>query len=142
MVHSIDRFAAFNLGTLKDFVVFYELMETMGTTIQSVKDFIVGETRKDDQENSRANKVNRDMIKFMNLMPKCPDCGVPLDAIRVNHRPCSMIGGKYQWLLSCQDWEGCGYERALVRDINDFILETRREGIKTIRQFTGGSKEK
>ena len=142
MTDSIDRFAAFTLGNLKDFVVFYELMETMGTTIEQVKGFIEGEKNREKRENAIADKLHRNMVKFMNLMPKCPDCGAPLDAFKVNDKPCSMIGGKYKWLLSCKNWQGCGYERAMVRDINDFILETRRKGIKTIKQFTGGSKEK
>ena len=141
ITENIDRFAAFTLGSLKDFVVFYELMETMGTTIEQVKGFIRREENREERDNAIADKLHRNMVKFMNLMPKCPECGAPLDVMKVNDKPCSMIGGKYKWLLSCRNWKGCGYERAMVRDINDFILESRRKGIKTIKQFTGGSKE-
>jgi len=73
--------------------------------------------------------------------PKCPQCGQTMYIMRVNDRPATMVGGKYQsqWLCPNQPAQGrvaksCGYTEFSKRSVEEWFKKLRID-ISTVKKM-------
>jgi hypothetical protein len=141
--NQLHRFSVFAMSQLKNFVVFYELMQEINASIDDVRRFIVDETARDKAEGEASLKIMRHAVAFMNMKPKCPECNANVEAIEVNTMRCNKIGGKYKYLIYCVDWKGCGWDRAIASDLLDFMQSNRRKNLRNLSKYIeSGGREK
>jgi len=139
--NQIDRVGVFGMRQVKDFVVFAELLEAIGATLDDVKKWVDVENNKDVAENEAADRELRAVVSYMNTKPKCPECDKWLDPLRVNTMACNQVGGKYKYALQCVDSIGCGYESYINVEIHDHLLNIRHQEIEKFKKQRGGQGE-
>ena len=138
----LDRFSVFGLSKLKDFVVFYDLMDVLKVNIDDVRGYVASEDADEVVETARVNKISRHMMEFMNLKPKCPECGSFVDAFEVNTMRCNRVGDGLKWLMQCENNYYCGYEEGIKTDLNEWLISHRRLNMSKLKtKLAGGSKE-
>jgi len=124
---TLDNLEVFGLNRVRDFVVFYELLDTLKVSISDVKKWVADKDAREELEAKKVNKIVDYARKFMELKPRCPDCNSILEAIPVNHSKCTMIGGKYKYLIQCVSYWNCGYERAITKELSAYMSDSKRE---------------
>jgi len=139
---TMDSLKVWSLGTIKDFVVFQDLLEALGATRGDLEMWIADEDTKTKKENEEIHKLTREMSAFMSARSACPQCGEMLDPFPVNTQPCNRIGGKYKYLLQCVAWSTCGWERAITVTLHEYMNERKRRRIAKFKQNFSGHKEK
>ena len=129
----IDKLQAFTIANLKDFVVFYNLLETINASIDDVEEWINGYEKRRKIEMDDGDYLFKNAVKFMNALIGCPRCNTKLEAIQVNSMPCNKIGGKYRWLIYCPDIQ-CGWEHAIQESLISWVHEKKRENVRRLKQ--------
>ena len=115
---NVQKLRVFGLGTVKDFLVFIELLKRENLTIENVKEFIKKEKEIDNVETEKLDKL----LAKMESSGICPNCGLFLSWIQVNNRPSNMVGGRWKFILQCHDIIGCGYEKLTDLTQEEFTL--------------------
>lgn len=128
-VNAVEKLNVFHTGSLQDYLNFKKLCEENNITDAMVQEYI--DQKVMDLQIEEYKLIEHDqlenMVKTMNRVPACPKCGYRVEFMRVNTMPCNMVGGKYKFVVYCEDVMGCGWEYySRENDAVNFIRRNRR----------------
>jgi hypothetical protein len=134
----INTVGIWGVGTVKDFIVFYEWMESTGVTIDDVKDWVkIG----DAEQRGRIDIKRKQISEFMNFSNQrfsCPECGFHIGFEEVNTHPGMMVGGNYTYVIYCANHiEGCEWSKYIKGTIQDWVRnekKLRADALKNIHR--------
>jgi hypothetical protein len=140
--NAMNRLDVFGISQVKDFIVFYELLQAVNATIDDVKAWVKKEIEKENAQNEIDVEFMRALSMFMNARPACPGCGRQLQAMAVNTHPKNQVGGKWTWLIHCDDDENCGWDTLISGSLHDHVVDARLKEIYKFIHLNEGGKEK
>lgn len=133
----INSIGAWNVGKVKDFVVFYEYLEETGMTIDEVKDWLkVSDAERQGRLDAKQKQI-QEYFDFANQRFSCPQCGFYISFEQVNHHPAMMVGDKYTYRLYCVNRiEGCDWDHYIKCSIPDWVHQEKKARVESLKALT------
>ena len=115
------RLSAFGFGQIQDALNILSLLSANNLTIPDFRGWVEYKKLKGTYNAPSPMSTSSHYI--------CADCGQEADLIRVNSKPCNMVGGGYKSMFSCKDALGCGYTRYSEETVSKWISLLNKSSI-------------